>query len=44
MLSEYYKFHRNVPKIFDIGVEDTLNKYYNKYRHLDYKNMKHVLK
>lgn len=44
MLSEYYKFHRNIPKCYDHPIDKILGWYYNKYRHIDYKNMKNQLK
>lgn len=44
MLSEYYKFHRDIPKIFEKSVFRILGKHYDKLRHFDYKKIKCVLK
>ena len=44
MLSEYYKFHRDVPKLFELNVFKILGKYYDRLRHYDYKKIKMVLK
>lgn len=44
MITEYYKFHRDVPLIFDKPLERILGKYYSKVRENDYKQIKRVLK
>jgi hypothetical protein len=44
MLSEYYKFHRDVPRLFELDVFKILGKYYDRLRHFDYKKIKMVLK
>ncbi len=44
MLSEYYKFHRDIPKIFEKSVFRILGKYFDRLRHYDYKKIKCVLK
>ena len=44
MLSEYYKFHRDIPKIFEKSVFKILAKYHDRLRHYDYKKIKFLLK
>ncbi len=44
MLSEYYKFHRNLPVWNDRQVEEIMGRYYNKVKDVDYKKIKDVLK
>lgn len=41
---EYYKFHNDVPRVIELGVEKIMEKYYDKKRKLDYKKIKKVLK
>lgn len=44
MLSEYYKFHRDLPLWNDRAVEGIMGRYYNKVKDVDYKRIKQVLK
>jgi hypothetical protein len=44
VLSEYYKFHRDIPRIFQQSTQKTLNKYYDRLRNYDYKVIKRTLK
>jgi hypothetical protein len=44
MLSEYYKFHRDLPVWNERNVEGTMGKYYNRLKDVDYKKIKSVLK
>ena len=44
MLSEYYKFHRDLPTWNNLGVERIMGKYYNRLKDVDYKRIKDVLK
>lgn len=36
MLTEYYKFHKDIPRLFMLPTTHTLNKYHDKKRRLDY--------
>ena len=36
ILTEYYKFHRDIPRLFMLPIMTTLNKYLDKKRRLDY--------
>ncbi len=44
MLSEYYKFHKDIPHIVERGIEKILAKYYDRRREYDYKCIKKQLK
>lgn len=44
MLTEYYKFHSDVPRVIELGVEKIMNRYYDKKRENDYRKVKKVLK
>jgi hypothetical protein len=44
MLTEYYKFHSDVPRVIEPRIEKILGKYYDKKREIDYKKIKRVLK
>ena len=44
MISEYYKFHRDVPMCYNKPIEKVMGKYYSRLREFDYKNIKKVLK
>ena len=44
MLTEYYKFHNDVPRVVELGVEKIMGRYYDKRRGIDYKKIKKVLK
>lgn len=43
-LSEYYKFHNDIPRVVELGVEKIMSRYYDKKRECDYKRIKKVLK
>lgn len=40
MLTEYYKFHRDLPVWNERQVETTMGKYYNRLKDVDYKKIK----
>ena len=44
MLTEYYKFHSDLPRVVEPKIEKILGKYYDKKRELDYKKVKRILK
>lgn len=44
MLSEYYKFHRDLPTWNDRGIEGIMAKYYGRLKDVDYKKIKSILK
>ena len=44
MLSEYYKFHRNLPVWNQRSVEVLMERYYEKLKDADYKKIKRILK
>lgn len=43
LLSEYYKFHRDIARIFTQPVSHILNKYHDAKRKLDYQKIKQIL-
>jgi len=43
-LSEYYKFHRDIPTWNDQHIEGIMGKYYSRVKDVDYKKIKKVLK
>lgn len=44
MLSEYYKFHKDIPRVIETSIEKILGKYYDRKRQYDYKCIKKILK
>lgn len=44
MLSEYYKFHKDIARLFMSPICDSLNKYHDKRRRIDYFRIKKLLK
>lgn len=44
MLSEYYKFHKDIPHVVEKGIQKILAKYYDRRREFDYKCIKKKLK
>ena len=36
MLTEYYKYHRDISRLFMMPTSNTLNKFHDKKRRLDY--------
>ena len=44
MLTEYYKFHSDLPRVVEPKIEKILGKYYDKKREYDYKKIKKILK
>lgn len=44
MLTEYYKFHRDLPVWNEARVEGIMGKYYERLKDVDYKKIKSVLK
>ena len=44
MLSEYYKFHSDIPRVIEPKIEKMLGRYYDKKREYDYKKIKRILK
>ena len=43
LLSEYYKFHKDIPRLFLVRVAKIMNKYHDKKRKLDYFQIKKLL-
>lgn len=43
-LTEYYKFHNEIPRIFIKEVSDVMNRYHDKKRRIDYYRIKKLLK
>lgn len=43
LLSEYYKFHKDIPRLFLARVAKIMNKYHDKKRKLDYLQIKKLL-
>lgn len=44
LLVEYYKFHRDIPRIFMVPTCDILNRYHDKRRRIEYIRIKKMLK
>lgn len=44
MLSEYFKFHRDIPTWNNLGVDRIMGRYYSRLKDVDYKRIKNVLK
>lgn len=44
MLSEYYKFHNEVPRIFILSVTETLDNYIDEHRQLNYAKAMQIMK
>ncbi len=44
MLSEYYIFHKDFPKIYGLPIEITMNRYFENRRDYDYKKVRKMLK
>lgn len=44
MLTEYYKFHSNVPRVVEPRIERVLGRYHDKKRECDYRRIKKLLK
>lgn len=44
MLTEYYKFHANIPRVVEPRIERVLARYHDKKRECDYKRIKRQLK
>ena len=44
LLVEYYKFHKDIPRLFMQPTSDTLNRYHDKKRRLEYVRIKKMLK
>ena len=44
MLAEYYKFHKDIPRLFMIPICDSLNKYHDKKRRIEYFRIKKMLR
>ncbi|KRX04101.1 hypothetical protein PPERSA_08316 [Pseudocohnilembus persalinus] len=44
MLTEYYKFHNEIPRLFMLPISKVLNKYHDKKRRLDYLRITKMLK
>lgn len=43
LLSEYYKFHRDIPRIFSVPASRALNKYHDQRRKIEYHKIKKML-
>jgi hypothetical protein len=44
MLAEYYKFHKDIPRLFMLPICDSLNKYHDKKRRIEYFRIKKLLR
>jgi hypothetical protein len=44
MLSEYYKFHNEVPRLFMLSISETLDNYIDEKRQLEYVKVTNILK
>ena len=44
MLTEYYKFHRDIPRLFMLPTTKTMNKYHDKKRRVEYQRITRMLK
>ncbi len=44
MLTEYYKFHRNLPQWTHNSIASIMEKHNNKVKDIDYKKIKSILK
>jgi len=44
MLAEYYKYHEDIPRLFMVPTTNTLNRYHDKKRRLDYLRITKMLK
>lgn len=44
MLSEYYKFHNEVPRLFMLSIAETLDNYIDERRQLEYVKVTNILK
>lgn len=44
MLTEYYKFHANIPRVVEPSIERVLGRYHDKKREFDYRRIKKQLK
>ena len=44
MLTEYYKFHRDIARLFMLPQTKTLNKFHDKKRHIEYLKITKMLK
>lgn len=44
MLAEYYKFHKDIPRLFMLPICDSLNKYHDKKRRIEYFRIKKMLR
>ena len=43
MLTEYYKYHKDVPRIYILQSSKSLNKFYDKKRKLEYIRIKRMI-
>lgn len=43
-LTEYYKYHNEIPRMFIKHISDTMNRYHDKKRRIDYYRIKKLLK
>jgi hypothetical protein len=43
LLSEYYKFHKDIPRVFAVPASKALNRYHDEKRKMDYNRIKRML-
>ena len=44
ILTEYYKYHKDIPRLFIKPISDVMNRYHDKKRHHDYIKITKMLK
>lgn len=44
LLTQYYKYHKDIPRLFMIPGTNTLNKFHNKKRRLEYNKIIKMIK
>lgn len=44
ILTEYYKYHREIPRIFAFSISKIMNNYHDKKRKIEYIRIKHMIK
>lgn len=39
-LTEYYKYHKDIPRLFMLNIGNTMNRYHDKRRRIEYQRIK----
>lgn len=42
-LTEYYKYHKDIPRLFMLSIGNLMNRYYDKRRRIEYQRIKKQL-